>query len=46
MDAKFDLRLVEAMPARAKLTELARLPRLVAFFDHQIRQNQGPCPSV
>ena len=46
MDAKFDLRLIEAMPARAKLTELAQLPRLAAFFDHQVRQDQGPRPSV
>lgn len=42
MGQKFDLRLNEAIPARASLKELARLPRLLAFYDHQTGPKQGP----
>jgi hypothetical protein len=46
MGQKFDLRLNEAIPARESLKELPRLPRLLAFYDHQMRQKQGPRASM
>jgi len=44
-EARHNLNLSRAIPAREKLAELPRLPRLTAFYDHQIRPH-GPRISI
>jgi hypothetical protein len=42
MDRRHKLGLLTAIPARASLQGLTGLPRLLAFYDHQVQQKQGP----
>ncbi len=42
LDHQHDLGLATSIPRREILGELYRLPRLLAYYDHQIRAHQGP----
>ena len=40
LNLSFDLNLEKAIPARASLKDLSRLPRLAAFYDHQMKSRE------
>ncbi len=46
MDVRFDLGLSSTIPARVNFAEINRLPRLLAFYDHQVGAKQGPRLSI
>lgn len=46
MDYKHDLNLTASIPPPTALLELQRRPRLLALYDHQIRQKQAPRLSI